>query len=379
MQRIYLDNACTSWPKAPHLGEVMTSFFENNGSNINRGDYKSAYGTSLAVDQVRDQLGLLFGSSKSNCISFTLNVTEALNFLIKGMFTIKDHVLVSSMEHNAVMRPLVQSNIPFSRIPSDRDGHMLLDSVPSLIRKNTKAIIMTAASNVCGTIQPYRELCEIAKEHNLLFFLDSAQAAPYVPLKLEEYGFDAIAFTGHKGLLGPQGVGGLVLSEAVAHSLNPLISGGTGSASDSEEVPPYLPDRMEAGTQNIPGILALGSAMDFLTKHQPELQENERLRGEELLEGMKGIRNMHICGPQDIREMVPVISVDFPFSDNAEIAYLLSNRYGIETRVGLHCSPSAHKSLGTFPKGTIRFSPGPFTKKDEIDTTIRALKEVAIG
>ena len=372
--RIYLDNGSTSWPKAPGIGDTIRNFLEQNGSNIGRGGYDEAYTTEAMIGEVRNKLAKMAGDEHHpECVTFTLNVTEALNFLIKGLFSPKDHVLVSSMEHNAVMRPLVQSHTRFSRIPADQEGRMRIDAVERLITPTTKAIITTAASNVCGTIQPLARLKEIAKEHHLLLIIDAAQGLPYLDMKGLEA--DAIAFTGHKGLLGPQGVGGMILTPQLAHAIDPLVSGGTGSMSDSEQIPPYLPDRLEAGTQNLPGILALGTALDYLAQHAEELKTNEQARTQELLEGLKKIPQLAIIGPKTMEERVPIISIDVPGKDNADIADLLAQQ-GIETRVGLHCAPIAHKTLGTFPRGTIRFAPGPFTSKEDIETTLQELKDI---
>ncbi len=372
--RIYLDNGSTSWPKAPGIGNTILDFLEHNGTNIARGGYQEAYATEWKIDETRRKLANLLGDgAHPECVTFTLNVTQALNYLIKGLFQKGDHILVSSMEHNAVMRPLVQSKIPFSRIPSDREGRMQTDQIEEMITPKTKAIISTCASNVSGTIQPISILQELARKHHLLLILDAAQGLPY--LDLNKVGADAIAFTGHKGLLGPQGVGGMMLTPALANQIAPLIAGGTGSMSDSELIPPFLPDKLEAGTQNIPGILALSSALEFIEREKTILQENEQNRLEELLEGLKAIKEVTIIGPKTIKERVPIISIDIQGRDNADIADMLSQR-GIQTRVGLHCAPIAHKSLGTFPTGTIRFSPGPFTTKDEITYTLDALKEI---
>lgn len=374
MQRIYLDNGSTSWPKAPGVGDTIADFLSGNGSNINRGSYADAYETEERVVSVRQALGSLFGCSDPRFVSFTLNVTEALNFLIKGLFHHDDHILVSSMEHNAVMRPLIQSGIAFTRIPADRQGHMIVKGIEELILPTTKAILVTAASNVSGTIQPLQTLSDIARTHHLLFLVDTAQAVPY--LDLSGLTADAFAWTGHKGLLGPQGVGGLVLSTHLAEMIDPLVSGGTGSFSDKETIPTVMPDKLEAGTQNLPGILGLGTALSFLATQKTKLRENERDMGSLLLEGLLSNKKISLAGPPSMEGRVPVFSIDVPDRDNADIAFTLSSRYGIETRVGLHCAPAAHKSLGTFPKGTTRFSPGPFTTKDDIQTTLEALKEI---
>lgn len=379
MRRVYLDNGSTSWPKAPGIGDTIKKFLETNGSNIGRGGYREAYETEDAVGEVRDALARLCGyAGHPECVAFTMNVTMALNFLIKGLLTPEDHVLVSSMEHNAVMRPLVQEGIPFTRIPADREGHMETARLEELVTPRTKAIICSAASNVSGTIQPLEILGSFARRHHLLFLIDAAQGLPFLDIGLEDLGASAIAFTGHKGLLGPQGIGGMVLRDDLARTIDPLVAGGTGSASDSEHIPPYLPDRLEAGTPNLPGIMALGTALTYVERRKQEIREEETRTCRALLEGLTAIPGIAIVGPKGMEGRVPVVSIDVPKRDNADVADVLAARYGIETRVGLHCAPSAHKTLGTFPKGTIRFSPGPFTTMEEIAYTIAALREIMV-
>lgn len=374
MRRIYLDNASTSWPKAPGVGKAITDFLSGNGSNVNRGAYSHAYATEEQVMETRQMVASLFSIPDPRLVTFTLNVTEALNFLIKGLFQPGDHLLVSSMEHNAVMRPLVQSGFPFTRIPSDSQGRMLVDHLEDLITPQTKAIITTAASNVCGTIQPLAELSEFARHHHLLFLVDTAQAVPY--LDLCGIHADAFAWTGHKGLLGPQGVGGLALTEKIASTIDPLVSGGTGSFSDKETIPTVLPDRLEAGTQNLPGILGLHAALTYLKAHGKKVKEREYQTGGALLEILMEQPGVSLVGLPTMEGRVPVFSITTPGNDPADVAFSLADRYGIETRVGLHCAPSAHTSLGTFPGGTIRFAPGSFTTDEDILATKEALKEL---
>ena len=373
-RRIYLDNSSTSWPKAPGIGDAMKAFLEENGSNINRGTYQEAYSVMENILETREKLASLFKTNYSENIVFTMNVTQAINFIIKGYFTKEDHVIVSSLEHNAVMRPLVQCGIPFSRIPADNDGNMDISAVPSLITERTKAIIVTGISNVCGVIHPLEALSHMAKKNKLLFIVDGAQALPYFPITLELA--DAILFTGHKGFLGPQGVGGMAITPYLAENIDPLISGGTGTMSDSEEIPPYMPDRFEAGTQNLPGLIGFSHALSFTLEHREELKKNELEKTSRLIEGLKRLGKIRIVGPASMQNRGAVVSVDVKEGDNAIVADILSREYGVETRVGLHCAPNAHKTLGTFPHGTIRFSPGVFTTDEDIDIALTALEEI---
>lgn len=373
MRRIYMDNASTSFPKAPGVAQTMSDFILNNGCNINRGDYQQAYEAADMVFDTRQRLASLFNAPKSENVVYTANVTTALNFLIKGLFRPGDHVLVSSMEHNAVMRPLVQlehRGVTFSRIPCTEQGELQLGMIDEMIAPNTKAIIMTHASNVCGTIMPLAEVGEIAHRHGLSLIVDAAQTAGILPIDMTAMQIDALCFTGHKGLRGPQGTGGFIISDELAQRLEPLISGGTGSMSDSEEIPRLLPDRFEAGTLNLPGIAGLHAALDSVCL---ERQESQTCR---FLEGLRKIPDIALKGLDRPQERVAVFGVDFLRRDNAQVAASLDERYGIMTRVGLHCAPAAHKTLRTFPAGLVRFSFGHSTTMEDVEYTLEALREI---
>lgn len=375
MQGIYLDNASTSWPKAPLVAQEVSSFINECGCNIARGGYERAYEAAAKVEVCRAQLAELFTCSKPRNVAFTMNVTQALNTLIVGLFTKDDHILVSGMEHNAVMRPLFQHHIPYSVIPCDIQGRLQLSAIESLIQHNTKAILLTQASNVCGTILPIAEVAQICKSKGLLCLVDSAQGSPYESLSMDTMGLDAIAFTGHKGLLGPQGIGGLILNDALSHTIRPLVAGGTGSISHEFAMPSFMPDHLEAGTQNLPGIIGLSSGLQYHLAHADEIQAHEKRLTEHLLEYFLSDNRIKVIGLASAEGRTPVISVDFTSYDNAQVAFQLQTLAGIETRVGLHCAPLAHKTLQTFPRGTVRFSMGYANTNDEIDTTIDACKE----
>lgn len=389
MKRIYLDNAATSFPKAPGIAEEMASFLEKDCLNPNRTESGRAFELFEKVYSVREKLTELYGHDNPASVVFTRSVTESLNWVIKGLFSPNDHVIVTSSEHNAVMRPLVQFKIPFSRIPADEEGYSLLETVDSLVQPNTKAMIVNACGNVSGHVEDIEALADIARRHGLLFFVDSAQASPFMDLRMDRLGAAGICFTGHKGFLGPEGIGGMVLRTDIALEMQPLIAGGTGSESDSEEIPHSLPDRLEAGTLNIPGILGLGKALEFVLGHREELARNMHAMTRKLYEGLAETDGIKVVGAgfEDLyrdcnvgemanRRRTNVISIVSPKKDIAYISSQLLERCGIETRVGLHCSPAAHRTLGTFPEGTLRFSPGPFTTDLEIDTTLGCLKEI---
>ncbi|MGE4584650.1 MAG: aminotransferase class V-fold PLP-dependent enzyme [Sphaerochaeta sp.] len=376
MKTIYLDNGATSWPKAPPVASAMLTFITDHAVNIGRGGYDRAYETAGLIDECRDKLGTFFGASNSRNVTFTLNVTHALNTLIAGLFTTDDHVLVSGMEHNAVMRPLTRLGIPYSIIPCNQEGKVQLEYIPSLVNRKTKAIIMTQASNVTGTIQPVQEAAFIAKQYGLLILIDAAQLPLSSTLSIHEDGLDAIAFTGHKSLLGPQGVGGLVLSDQLAHLLKPWACGGTGSKSDLLEMPEFLPDKFEAGTQNLPGIIGLSAALDYIQENKESIIKTEHSLTQSLLTYFLSDSRMQVVGPKNMVARTSVISVDLPSLDNAQFADALFLDAGIETRVGLHCAPIAHRTIGTFPRGTVRFSLGHATTEQEILTTIESCKRV---
>lgn len=384
MNRIYLDQASTSFPKAPGVAQAMMDYLTMNGVNVNRGCYSSAYSAEEVIYETRQLLAELFHFSKCKNVIFTPNVTTSLNFILKGFLKPGDHILVSAMEHNAVMRPVVQlasSGISFDRIPCRTDGSMILEKVEELIRPETKAIVTLHASNVCGTMMPLDALGEICQRHQLYFVVDSAQTAGIVPINMDKMHIDALAFTGHKGLRGPQGTGGFLVSQELAEQMEPLISGGTGSVSHTEEIPDFMPDRFESGTPNLPGIYGLHEALLYLKTHSLQaINEKELSLTGYFLEQLQALddtgRHIRIIGKKDLTDRNAVVSIQTPEIDMSQVAWQLDNEYGVMTRVGLHCAPNAHKTLGTYPAGTIRFSFGPENTKNELDFAIQGLKKI---
>ena len=384
MNRIYLDQASTSFPKAPGVAQAMVDYQTMNGVNVNRGCYSSAYSAEEVIYETRQLLAELFHFSKCKNVIFTPNVTTSLNFILKGFLKPGDHILVSAMEHNAVMRPVVQlasSGISFDRIPCRTDGSMILEKVEELIRPETKAIVTLLASNVCGSRMPLDALGEICQRHQLYFVVDSAQTAGIVPINMDKMHIDALAFTGHKGLRGPQGTGGFLVSQELAEQMEPLISGGTGSVSHTEEIPDFMPDRFESGTPNLPGIYGLHEALLYLKTHSLQaINEKELSLTGYFLEQLQALddtgRHIRIIGKKDLTNRNAVVSIQTPEIDMSQVAWQLDNEYGVMTRVGLHCAPNAHKTLGTYPAGTIRFSFGPENTKNELDFAIQGLKKI---
>jgi cysteine desulfurase family protein len=380
MKRIYFDQAATSFPKAPGIAEAIKYYLEEVGVNINRGVYQSALSAEETIVETREAICRLFKFDKPQNVVFTLNITHALNYLLKGILKENDHCLVSSMEHNAVMRPLEQlaaKGVSYTRIQADSEGCLNSLDVKTSLRSNTRAVVMIHASNVSGTILPLAEIGKMCKEYGLIFIIDTAQTAGSLDIDFCGLNADALAFTGHKGLLGPQGIGGFVLTKELAESMKPLISGGTGSLSDREEIPPFLPDKFEAGTLNIPGIFGLHRALGYLESEGLENLHHRAMSVTGLfLEGIHNIPGIKIIGHRGIEDRVSVVSLDFTGRDNGAVAYSLEKLYGIMTRSGLHCAPSAHQTLGTFPQGTVRFSFNHFNTVREVYYALDAINKI---
>ena len=383
MTQIYLDNGSTTFPKPQAVARDMYRYLTESGSNVGRGNYSRAWTVEEQVYETRRLLCGLFHGPDCRNVIFTKNVTESLNVLLKGLLRPGDHVLVSSMEHNAVMRPLTQlerEGVVFSRIPCAPDGSLRPETIEEMVRAETRAVVMTHASNVCGTVLPVREVGALCRRRGLLFIVDSAQSAGVLPIDMEAMGIDALAFTGHKGLLGPQGIGGFVLGERMASCLEPLLSGGTGSLSHTEEVPPFLPDRFEPGTPNLPGILGLRAALLWLKETGTQaILRHELDLTEQFLQGlvpMETAGKVRVFGRRCREGRTGVVSIQTPGQDLAETAFRLDREFGIQTRVGLHCAPAAHRTLGTYPVGTIRFSFGWWNTPEDTAAALAALEAI---
>lgn len=384
MKKIYLDQASTTYPKPECVAKAVYEYMTGNGSNINRGCYENAYDTEEVVLETRELLCELFDGPDCKNVVFTKNVTESLNVVLKGFLKPGDHVLVSSMEHNAVMRPIRQlekNGVEFDRVPCSEQGELKLQSMEALLRQNTKAVVMMHASNVCGTILPLKEVGAFCKTHGLKFIADCAQTAGTMPISMKEMNIDILCFTGHKGLYGPQGIGGFILQEEMISEMTPLLSGGTGSISHTEEIPEFMPDRFEPGTMNLPGIFGLNSALGWINEVGIEnIYNKERILTRLFLEEIgkldpKG-EKIKLVGKKTEEGRTAVVSIQTPGRDVSEVAYLLDKNYGIMTRVGLHCAPSAHQTLGTYPTGTVRFSFGYFNTEEEVLFAVKALEEI---
>ena len=378
MKKVYADNGATSFPKAPGVSDVMKYFLDNVGCNVNRGGYSSSYDLAMDILDTRNLLLRLFNVDDSYGVIFTPSVTYSLNFILNGYLKNGDHIITTSVEHNAVMRPLYalsKQGVSYSLASCNKDGTLNIESIVPLINSNTKAIVMTHASNICGTMLPAEEVGNICKKYNLRFILDTAQTAGSFPIDGDN--IDAITFTGHKSLLASPGIGGFVIKEDFAKEIHPIITGGTGSKSDEIEQPDFLPDKFESGTMNIPAILGLKKSIEYINDIGIEkIYEKEMLLTERFISKVKNIEDIRIVGKEDLNFRMPVISLDFLKEDNGLVSATLDSKYGIMTRCGLHCAPIAHKTLGTFPKGTVRFSFGHFNTFEEVDYIVDSIKDI---
>ena len=379
-EKIYFDNGSTSWPKAPGVQEAVLELLKNGAFNINRGNYAGAYEVESVVLETRDQLVQLFHGTDSRNVIFTPGITYSLNYFIKGFLKNGDHVLVSGLEHNAVMRPLEQmklAGVDYDIVPVDEEGNLDPEDLRERIRINTKAVIMTHASHVCGTAVPIREIGSICNAYGLLFAVDTAQSAGTLPVDMQECQVDFLAFTAHKGLLGPQGIGGFLISERLDKKMEPYIAGGTGSQSDSLLMPDYLPDKYESGTMNLPGIIGLHASLDYIREQGLKAIHDKKMElTEYLLNEVKRIPQVRIVGRKDVQDRVAVVSLDFLTIDNAVAAFELEQECGVMTRVGLHCAPAAHQSLHTFPQGTVRFAFSASNTFSEIDRCVEGILKI---
>ncbi len=381
-KNIYLDHAATACPKAPGVSEAMRAYTDTLCANVGRGDYARAYDAAAIVLEARERLCALFHFDEPDCAVFTPGQTFSLNCVLSGFLRPGDHVLVSSLEHNAVMRPLnalTRMGVSFDRIPCGPEGETEPESLLPLLRHNTRLAVLTHASNVCGTRLPVGEIGALLSTRGIPLVLDAAQTAGHVPIDFQAFGLSALCIPGHKGLLGPAGVGALLMKRAFAAQVTPLVTGGTGSASDQEWQPDYMPDKFESGTLNLPGIFGLNAALRFLAETGVETLGAEETRlTKRFLRGVSAMRGVRVLGRRESFGRVGVVSLSFDALDNAEAAARLDAQFGIATRCGLHCAPAAHRTLGSFPAGSVRFSFGYGNTERDIDAALAAL-ETLIG
>ena len=379
---IYFDNAATSWPKPPGVAAAMTHFLDEVGANPGRSAHRRAVESGRIVYEARETLAELFNVADPLRIVFGANVTEALNLALRGLLRPGDHVITSGMEHNSVMRPLralERQGVTVTVVPCSPAGCLDPADIAAAIRADTVMIALNQASNVVGTLLPVAEAGRIARQHNLLLLVDAAQTGGAYPVDLEADKIDLLAFTGHKSLYGPMGTGGLVIGERVDLArLNPLKRGGTGSRSELEEQPEFLPDICESGTPNAVGLAGLRAGVRWvLAKGVENIRAHELELSQRLIDGLQEITGVIVYGPRQANRQTATISFNIEGMSPAEVGLRLDDEYGILCRVGLHCAPAAHKSLGTFPVGTVRFGLGAFNTMAEVNIALEAVRRLA--
>lgn len=379
IKTVYLDNAATSFPKPESVYAAIDHFNRNVGGNPGRGSHQATRSAGSVVLEAREALAGLFNVADSSRIAFTMNITEAINMALKGILLPGDHVITSSMEHNAVARPLhVLSSlgVEWTQVACSADGSLDPADIARAIKANTRMICILHASNLTGTIMPIREVGRIARENGIIFMVDSAQTAGVLTLDTEEQNIDILTFTGHKALLGPQGTGGLYLRPGLV--IKPLKEGGTGSLSESLVHPDYMPDRLESGTLNTPGIAGLAAGVSFIRDTGLErIRQHELKLAQSLLAGLREIKGVKIYGPEDPMKRVAVIAFNIEDRDCGDISMNLDLRYGIIARSGMHCAPLAHQTIGSFELGACRLSPGFFNTMEDIEYTVKAIHQLS--
>ena len=379
MKQLYFDNAATSWPKPPEVLKALGRYLSRCGGNPGRSGHSRAIAAGRIVLEARELVAELLGVRDPAHLVFTKNATEALNLALLGTLEPGDHAVTSSMEHNSVLRPLTalqRRGVEVTVVEADAAGRLDPLAVEAAFRDSTRLVAVTHASNVCGTVTEAAAVGRLCRQRGVLFVVDAAQTAGCLPFGVEELGADFLAFSGHKGLLGPQGTGGLYIRDPGV--LEPLEFGGTGSLSDREEQPEFLPDRFESGTLNVHGLAGLAGGVRYLLRRGVEaVAAHDRRLLEILLEGLKGEPRIKVYGSGEAEGRVGVLSVNLTGISPSESGRRLEREFGILTRIGLHCAPRAHRTLGTFPDGTVRLSWGPFTREAEVHAAVRGLRRLA--
>ena len=377
---VYLDNAATTFPKPKQVVDAMYNYMLNIGGNAGRGNYSNSLQSNRCLYDARETICNFFGYDNPSNVIFTNNVTTSLNMLIKGLLKPGDHVITSSMEHNSVIRPLIDCkisiHIDLDIVNADSKGFISIDDIEKSIRSETKLVIITQASNVTGSIQNIKQIGKLCKDNGIFFIVDSSQGAGVLDINMKLIHADAIAFTGHKSLLGPQGIGGFIIDDNLNKNCLSILQGGTGSLSYSLEQPDFLPDKFECGTHNLPGIVGLSESIKFINSiGLNEINEHNKYLLKHLLNGLMNISGLKVYGDTSGDNSTTCVSINSDSLDASELGYLLENE-GIKTRCGLHCSPLAHKTIGTYPNGTVRLSLSYFTTKADIEYTLKSINKI---
>lgn len=383
-ERLYLDNAATSFPKPPEVLEAMRAYAEELGASAGRGAYREAVDTGVMVAECRRRLARLIGCEPAKNVVFTLNCSEALNLAIKGVLRDGDHVITTAMDHNSVLRPLNalqdrgRNEITF--VPADAEtGAVRADDVLGAIRPRTRLVCMTHGSNVTGTLQPIDEVAEELRRREIFLLVDGAQTVGHVPVDVAKQSIDFLAMPGHKGLMGPLGTGALYIRPGLENVVEPLIEGGTGSVSELATQPDFMPDRFESGSHNAIGLAGLGAALAWLEQRGVEqLRADDLALSARFIERASEIEPLRVFGPRDAMSRVAVFSIRMEGLEPAELSALLESEFGILSRSGLHCAPLAHQTLGTHETGgTTRLSFGAYNTLDDVDRCVHALAQLA--
>jgi len=376
MRTVYLDNAATTWPKPQAVSEAISAFLQRGAANPGRGGHSLAVEAGRMVYECRHRIARLFNIADDSRVIFTGNATQALNLAIFGLLQPGDHCVTTSMEHNAVSRPLhylSQQGVEVTVVKCDTQGRLSLHDLQQALRPNTRLLVMTHASNVCGTMLPVGDVCRLAHAHGALTLVDAAQTAGVYDIDVVRLGIDLLAVPGHKSLLGPTGTGALYISPTV--ELRPNVFGGTGSFSELLDMPAVLPDKHESGTHNTVGLAGLLASLDYIQTHSIEaIRAHEQALAEQAWQGLRSIPSVCTYGTG---HGAPIVAFNVGDFGSTEIAYILDASYGIATRAGLHCAPWAHETLGTLSQGVVRVSPGPFTTSEEINYLLEAVEAIA--
>ena len=380
---LYFDNAATSWPKPEEVYTTLAEVLKCDGGNPGRGGHALAEAAYRHIINCRNSLANFLRVKDSHYIILTSGTTEGMNLILKGLLNAGDIVVTTSMEHNSVMRPLMSlkknNRIEVKQVKADESGYVDPLDIQKVI-KGARALVFSHGSNVTGAVQDLAELCNIAHEDNVFVIVDAAQTVGCYPFTIENLEIDALAFSGHKALMGPPGTGAVYLSKNIADHIRPWLEGGTGSKSEELIQPTELPDRFESGTLNLPGYAGLKVAVEFVKKEGVKyIAEKEQTLFARLWEGLDGHDKINLYGPSPDKPRTGTLSINIKNQHPSDVSAILDSMFGIASRPGLHCAPVAHQTIGTFPEGTVRLSVGYYTTKADIDATVEAIIHVAEG